>query len=169
MQSQVQTLFQASEKIVIVGGGPVGSVLALALQYQNVPFTLLEARAKGASHNDTRALALSYGSRMHGRVARIVIAGFEGHSPREVGAAMLVWRGGQSGTVGGGALEFQAVLRAREMLAAGGSRWDRQALGPLPVLVLADSVLPMPMQPLELPPSPINPVYPLLHSYLRTL
>ena len=50
--------------IIIVGGGPVGSLLALALQLQNVPFTMLEARAKGASHQDTRALALSYGSRL---------------------------------------------------------------------------------------------------------
>lgn len=50
--------------IIIVGGGPVGSVLALALQQKNVPFIMLEARAKGASHADTRALALSYGSRM---------------------------------------------------------------------------------------------------------
>ncbi|MEQ1597788.1 MAG: FAD-dependent monooxygenase [Methylotenera sp.] len=53
-----------SHPIVIVGGGPVGSVLALALQQQNIPFTMLEARAKGASHNDKRALALSYGSRL---------------------------------------------------------------------------------------------------------
>ena len=44
-------------EIVIVGGGPVGSVLALALQQQNIPFTMLEARAKGASHQDTRALS----------------------------------------------------------------------------------------------------------------
>ena len=66
----------------------------------------------------------------HGRVARVVIAGFAGSSPREVGAAMLVWAGGQSGTIGGGALEFQAVGRARAMLAAGGSRLDREALGP---------------------------------------
>ena len=51
-------------KVVIVGGGPVGSVLALALQQQHVPFTMLEARAQGASHHDTRALALSYGSRL---------------------------------------------------------------------------------------------------------
>ena len=43
---------------------------------------------------------------------------------------MLVWDGGQSGTVGGGALEFQAAARAREMLAAGGNRFDRVALGP---------------------------------------
>ena len=49
---------------IIVGGGPVGSVLALALQQQGVKFTMLEARAKGASHKDTRALALSYGSRI---------------------------------------------------------------------------------------------------------
>jgi 2-octaprenyl-6-methoxyphenol hydroxylase len=53
-----------NKPIVIVGGGPVGSVLGLALQKQNVPFTMLEARAKGASHKDTRALALSYGSRL---------------------------------------------------------------------------------------------------------
>ncbi len=52
------------KNIIIVGGGPVGSVLALALQQQNMPFTMLEARAKGASHNDKRALALSYGSRL---------------------------------------------------------------------------------------------------------
>jgi 2-octaprenyl-6-methoxyphenol hydroxylase len=49
---------------VIVGGGPVGSVLALTLQQKNLPYTMLEARAKGASHQDTRALALSYGSRL---------------------------------------------------------------------------------------------------------
>jgi 2-octaprenyl-6-methoxyphenol hydroxylase len=53
-----------AKNIIIVGGGPVGSVLALALQQQAVPFVMLEARAKGASHKDTRALALSYGSRL---------------------------------------------------------------------------------------------------------
>ena len=42
----------------------MGSALALALQQQNVPFTMLEARLGGASHSDTRALALSYGSRL---------------------------------------------------------------------------------------------------------
>ncbi len=53
-----------SSPVIIVGGGPVGSVLALALQQQNIPFNMLEARAKNASHKDTRALALSYGSRL---------------------------------------------------------------------------------------------------------
>lgn len=66
----------------------------------------------------------------HGRVARVVIAGHDGSSPREVGAAMLVWGDGQSGTIGGGALEWEAVGRAREMLLAGGARLDREALGP---------------------------------------
>ncbi len=55
---------QENNNIIIVGGGPVGSVLALALQQQGVFFTMLEARAKGASHQDKRALALSYGSRL---------------------------------------------------------------------------------------------------------
>ncbi len=66
----------------------------------------------------------------HDRVARVVIADIAGSSPREVGAAMLVWRDGQSGTIGGGALEWQAMLVAREMLDAGGARLDRVALGP---------------------------------------
>jgi len=49
----------------------------------------------------------------HGRVVRVVIADLRGSSPREVGAAMLVWDGGQSGTIGGGALEFEAAEAAR--------------------------------------------------------
>ena len=70
-----------------------------------------------------------------GPVVRVVIAGFKGSSPREVGAAMLVWRDGQSGTIGGGALEWQAMLQAREMLAratlaAGGLRVAHVPLGP---------------------------------------
>lgn len=50
--------------IVIIGGGPVGATLALALAAKGIPSTLLEARPQGASHQDQRALALSYGTRM---------------------------------------------------------------------------------------------------------
>ncbi|MDP2087683.1 MAG: xanthine dehydrogenase accessory protein XdhC [Gemmobacter sp.] len=67
---------------------------------------------------------------VHGRVARVVIAGFAGSSPREVGAAMLVWADGQSGTIGGGALEWQAAQAARALLGTGGTRVTRHALGP---------------------------------------
>jgi 2-octaprenyl-6-methoxyphenol hydroxylase len=49
--------------VVIIGGGPVGATLALALAIDGIPSMVLEARAKGASHHDQRALALSYGSR----------------------------------------------------------------------------------------------------------
>jgi len=67
----------------------------------------------------------------HGPIARVVIAAVAGSSPREVGAAMLVWPQGQSGTIGGGALEFQAAARAREMLVSGTrQRLTREALGP---------------------------------------
>ena len=70
----------------------------------------------------------------HGIVARIVVAAVAGSAPREGGAAMLVWgedaSGGQSGTIGGGALEWQAVQAARAMLARGGNRLDRLPLGP---------------------------------------
>ena len=68
---------------------------------------------------------------LHGRVARVVIAAFDGSSPRETGAAMLVWGDGQSGTIGGGALEWQAICDARAMLADGRlTRLDRVPLGP---------------------------------------
>ena len=65
-----------------------------------------------------------------GRVARVVVAEAKGSAPREAGASMLVWSDGQSGTIGGGALEFETAARARGMLAAGGARIDRMALGP---------------------------------------
>lgn len=64
----------------------------------------------------------------HGRVTRVVIAALRGSSPREVGAAMLVWDDGQSGTIGGGALEFEAAEAARRQEA--GARLSRHALGP---------------------------------------
>lgn len=67
----------------------------------------------------------------HGAVARVVVAEVKGSAPREAGAAMLVWAGGQSGTIGGGALEYAAAAKARAMLAGGGpDRLDRMPLGP---------------------------------------
>lgn len=64
------------------------------------------------------------------RVARVVVAEAKGSAPREAGAAMLVWADGQSGTIGGGALEWEATARARALLAKGGTKVDRLALGP---------------------------------------
>ena len=51
-----------SADIVIVGGGPVGSALALALRDHGTRTLLLEAQA--AHSADRRPLALSYGSRL---------------------------------------------------------------------------------------------------------
>lgn len=53
----------ATDNIIIVGGGPVGMVLALLLAKQNIASTVLEARKQGAANQDTRALALSFGTR----------------------------------------------------------------------------------------------------------
>jgi len=64
----------------------------------------------------------------HGRVARVVIAAVKGSSPREVGASMLVWADGQSGTIGGGALEYAAAQTART--ATERYRLSNHALGP---------------------------------------
>ncbi len=64
-----------------------------------------------------------------GRVVRVVVAAAAGSTPRDVGAAMLIWDGGQSGTIGGGALEWEATLRARAALTTG-DRLDKVPLGP---------------------------------------
>ncbi len=59
---------------------------------------------------------------------------FEGSSPREVGAAMLVSLDAIEGTVGGGHLEFDAIAHARSLLAAlpfiAYEETRRYALGP---------------------------------------
>jgi 2-octaprenyl-6-methoxyphenol hydroxylase len=50
--------------IAIIGGGPVGAALALALRDSGLKITLLEAQKSIAANPDPRALALSYGSRL---------------------------------------------------------------------------------------------------------
>ncbi len=72
--------------------------------------------------------ALREAVKTHGKVVRLVIAGIKGSSPREVGAAMLVWEGGQSGTIGGGTLEYQAAQAARHQTDR--VRLSQHALGP---------------------------------------
>ena len=54
----------------------------------------------------------------------------EGSVPREAGAWMAVFSDALVGTVGGGHLEFDAIAQAREMLATGGTKTTRFALGP---------------------------------------
>ena len=50
--------------IAIIGGGPVGSALALALRDSELNIVVLEARKAEEQSADPRALALSYGSRL---------------------------------------------------------------------------------------------------------
>jgi 2-octaprenyl-6-methoxyphenol hydroxylase len=56
-------LKQTVDHPVVIGGGPVGLVLALSLQQSGVPVTVLEAQQAGAMYGDGRALALSYGTK----------------------------------------------------------------------------------------------------------
>jgi len=72
--------------------------------------------------------ALAAAVHEHGRVVRVVIASHDGSAPRETGTAMLVWADGQSGTIGGGALEHQAAMAARAQTQA--CRMQRIPLGP---------------------------------------
>lgn len=54
----------ASCDIAIIGGGPVGLSLALALRDSGLDIRVLEARKQERAPADPRALALSYGSRL---------------------------------------------------------------------------------------------------------
>lgn len=68
---------------------------------------------------------------MTGAVVRVEVTATRGSTPREVGASMIVHADGQTGTIGGGALEWEAAAHARRMLALGKDR-DRRTipLGP---------------------------------------
>jgi 2-octaprenyl-6-methoxyphenol hydroxylase len=50
--------------VAIIGGGPVGAALALALQGNGLQVVVLEARESELNTTDPRALALSYGTRL---------------------------------------------------------------------------------------------------------
>jgi xanthine dehydrogenase accessory factor len=60
--------------------------------------------------------ALAAALERHGRAAIVVVAHVAGSVPRESGAAMVITADGQSGTIGGGHLEFEATRLAREAL-----------------------------------------------------
>lgn len=55
---------ETSCDVAIVGGGPVGAALAIALQGNDLNVVLLEARETEINTTDPRALALSYGTRL---------------------------------------------------------------------------------------------------------
>jgi xanthine dehydrogenase accessory factor len=64
--------------------------------------------------------------------ALVTVCSVSGSAPREPGTRMLVWAGGQAGTVGGGNLEFTVVDQARKLLASGHPhRFQSYPLGPL--------------------------------------
>jgi 2-octaprenyl-6-methoxyphenol hydroxylase len=53
-----------SEPALIIGGGPAGMALALALHRGGVSSRIVDARPRGAAKSDARILALSHGSRL---------------------------------------------------------------------------------------------------------
>lgn len=69
----------------------------------------------------------------HGPTALVTILATEGSSPRRAGARMVVTKGGLAGTIGGGALEHQALAQARAILALEPGSWRIQdyPLGPM--------------------------------------
>ena len=69
----------------------------------------------------------------HDEAALVTVLATEGSAPREAGTKMVVWRGGQSGTIGGGNLEYRVADQARRMLDGGQAHFAIQdyPLGPL--------------------------------------
>lgn len=62
---------------------------------------------------------------------RVTIADAKGSTPRAAGTSMLVYADRIEGTIGGGALEWQAMASARAMLERGETRAERSVpLGP---------------------------------------
>lgn len=53
-----------SAPVLIIGGGPAGMALALALHRGGVASRIVDARPRGAAKDDARILALSHGSRL---------------------------------------------------------------------------------------------------------
>jgi len=53
-----------SAPVTIVGGGPAGMAVALALHRNGVEAEIVDARARGAARSDKRILALSHGARL---------------------------------------------------------------------------------------------------------
>ena len=66
----------------------------------------------------------------HGAVVRVVVAAVAGSVPRGPGASFCLWDSGMEGTIGGGSLEWEAMARARAVLASGRSETLKLPLGP---------------------------------------
>lgn len=62
-----------------------------------------------------------------GPAAVVTVLATDGSTPRDVGARMLVTGLANEGTIGGGALEYQAIAAARAMLAAA-EPWQRRVI-----------------------------------------
>jgi len=84
-----------SEQILIVGGGPVGLSLALALKQGGMDPLLVDAREKGAAGRDPRVLALAPGTRQ--TLERLGV--WSDLSPTAIGTIHISQRGGFGRTV----------------------------------------------------------------------
>ena len=59
-------------------------------------------------------------------IVLVTVTATKGSSPRDHGSQMLVTTTGIWQTIGGGALEFDVMARARKMLASDDDDWQRQ-------------------------------------------
>ena len=59
-------------------------------------------------------------------IVLVTVTATKGSSPRNHGSQMLVTKAGIWQTIGGGALEFDVMARARKMLASDDDNWQRQ-------------------------------------------
>jgi hypothetical protein len=125
----ISALMALSDAVAACGDGSVYPALDAPATAERV---LMAVRAGAAHELRSRSPRRGHCRARAGRPGRG--GGGRRLAPREAGAAMLVWAAGQSGTIGGGALEFEAAARAMRGARHGarparpGRRWD-PALG----------------------------------------
>ena len=91
---------------------------------------------------------------------RVTVIRTAGSAPREAGAQMLVWADRTEGTIGGGALEWEAMAEARRMLQAGRSRHSASIpLGPAMGQCCGGSVSLLWEEAVEMTSSPARPLW----------
>ncbi|MDD5298467.1 MAG: FAD-dependent monooxygenase, partial [Rhodocyclaceae bacterium] len=84
-----------NEQVLVVGGGPVGMALALALKRGGMDPLLVDAREEGAAGRDPRVLALAPGTRQ--TLERLGV--WSGLPPTEIGTIHISQKGGFGRTV----------------------------------------------------------------------
>jgi xanthine dehydrogenase accessory factor len=65
------------------------------------------------------------------QIVRVILARAEGSTPREIGASMMIYHNHFTGTIGGGALEYEVIKTARQIMNAPRTQYRSRRQYPL--------------------------------------